>query len=63
MKCKKCGTEMLPTGELLGGFPFVGCPNCGDAETKDKIVKYAKWCRWFNDKHGLHNNKTFEVKS
>ena len=43
MICEKCGSEMLPTGELLAGFPFMGCPKCGSDETKKKIRQHKEF--------------------
>jgi DNA-directed RNA polymerase subunit M/transcription elongation factor TFIIS len=50
MNCEKCGTFMQPTGEFLGGFPFVGCPNCGSEETKQKIQQHYEFMLKFNKK-------------
>jgi len=49
MKCEKCGTVMLPTGEMLRGFPFVGCPNCGSEETKQKIHCHSNFIKNLNE--------------
>jgi len=63
MDCEKCGTEMQPVGEFLRGCPFMGCPNCGNEETKVKIKRYTEWNISFRAKHGLKESKSLHRKN
>jgi len=59
MKCEKCGTELEPTGDLLAGFPFMGCPKCGDKETKAKIKSHRRFMEGVKSVIN-HNRKVFD---